>query len=210
MRYSFILLLIVVVISCSVVEYGPKNSKNDKGYWSKKIQRGVYRVYANYDNSSSPKRAMAYIAIRGYELCKKQNAPYVTLGRVTDDEKFEHSTRSANVYCRRGPQKFSIGAQLIDNTTRVVSLYKGGSKKLQPGDEILAVNGKRVTDRDELDVVLYNLRSAKRNIKVVVDRKGKKKSFYLKPILRKDAFSKEDVTAIANRWNVPLSKISGL
>ena len=210
MHYLLILMLALAGISCSVVDYGPKSSKNEKGYWSKKIQSGIHRVYANYDNSSSPKRAMGYIVIRGYELCKKQNAPYVTLGRVSDEKNFEHKTRSANVYCRKSPSKFSIGAQVVGNSTRVARLYKGGSEKLQSGDVILSINKKRVANKDDMDRVLYNLRSAKRNMKVVVDRRGKKRTLYFKPILRKDSFSKDDVITIANRWSVPLNKISGL
>ena len=210
MRHLLMSLFLLLSFSCSVIEYAPKSSENEKGYWSKRIQKGIHKVYANYDRSSSPKRAMGYLVIRGFEICKKQNRKYVSLGIVTDNKEFENRTRSGNIYCRTRPTKFDLGAKLSGNTTRVKKVYKKAAKVLQPGDVILSINNKRVANSNDVDIVMYNMKSLKRNMKVLVERNGRKRTLRFKPTLRKDAFSQDDVVQIANRWNVPLTSINGI
>ena len=174
MRHLLLLVVAVFTLSCSVIEYGPKTSKNEKGYWSKKIQKGVHQVYANYDRSSSPKRAMGYIVIRGYELCQKEKRNFFSIGIVTEHSEFDQKTLSANIYCRKSASRYDLGASLGGNTTKVRKTSK--YKILKVNDNILSMNKKRVASRNDVDTFLYNLRSSSKNMKVVVERKGKKET----------------------------------
>lgn len=210
MRHLLLLTIVSFSLSCSVIMYAPKTSKNEKGYWSKRIQKGIYKVYANFDSSSSPKRATGYIVIRGYELCQKEGRDYFSIGVVTEHKEFDHKTLSANIYCRKGASKYGLGAYLIGNTTRVSKVAKANKNKLKAEDVILSMNKKRVTTRNEVDNFLYNLRSSRKNMSVVVDRKGKKTILKFRPLIRKDVLSKADVLTVANKWKVPLTSIKGL
>ena len=210
MRHLLLLTIVSFSLSCSVIMYAPKSSKNEKGYWSKRIQRGVHKVYANYDSSSSPKRATGYIVIRGYELCQKEGRDYFSIGIVTEHTEFDHKTLSANIYCRKRASRYGLGASLDGNTTRVTKVSKANKAKLRADDVILSMNKKRVTSRNDIDTFLYNLRSSRKNMSVVVERKGKKAVVKFRPLIRKDVLSKADVLTVAGKWNVPLNSIKGL
>lgn len=210
MKMILLSLIVLSFYSCAVIDYAPKSSKNSKGYWSKKVQTGIYKVYSNYDRSSSPKRAMGYILIRGFELCAKEKKKYFSIGIVTEHSEFDNRTVSANIYCRKNQSRFGIGANFIANTTKVEKVFNHKGQKLSNGDEVLSINKKRVVTRNDIDNFLYNLKSSKRNLQVLVQRKSKKVLLKFKPIIRKDILSHKDVINVANKWNVPLKSIKGL
>lgn len=210
MKMIPILLVFFSLYSCAVIQYAPKTSENSKGYWSKKIQTGIYKVYSNYDNSTSPKRAMGYILIRGYELCAQEKKKYFYYGIVSENTEFDHPTLSANIYCQENQSRLGFGAKLAGNSNRVEEVLNYKGQKLIPNDKIISLNKKRVASRNDLEIILYNLKNTRKNMRVIVERKNKKMLLKFKPIVRKDILSSQDVTNIAFKWYVPLNTIKGL
>lgn len=206
----FLLLMIASLASCSVVPYGPKSDSNSKGYWSKKLAKDVYRVYASYNRSSSPKRAEGYILIRGFELCHKAKKEFLKLGQIEKLAGAQKSTLSGLVYCYKSNKRIDLAGILNNESTVVGAIRDDKNSRLQADDTILQIDKKSVKTQTDIDMYFYKLKSTKRKLRLKIKRGNKTFTVREKAIVLEDTLSIKDVKEVANTWNVPFANISGI
>jgi len=202
--------ILALTASCSTIPYGEKTSTNSKGFWSKKVMKDAYRVYATYDRSSSPKRAEGYTEVQGFELCQKAGKKFYRVGEKQKQSGLKHWTLSKVVYCYKTKKRIALAVKVKEGTAEVDSIREDKKSKLIAKDEIISINNKAIKTREDIIRYFYTTRTTRKRLRIKVKRAGGIITISEKAIVLSDNLEAEDLKKVATEWGIPHANILGL